>query len=229
MANQSEVKLVSMWCSPFGRRIEWVLQHKGIQYEYLEEDLFNKSPYLLEVNPVYKKIPVLIHGGNAISESFVMLEYIDEVWPQNPIMPSDPYEKSQVRFWAKFVEDKITEGVLTVLRSEGEECENNVKEFVNSMEILEGHVKKKEGKFFGGDSIGYLDIVLGWTTHWLSVVEQVSGTPNLATPENFPCFNKWKEDFISLPLIKNCVPPREKIVAYLTNGRKLALAAKQSK
>ncbi|KAL5727000.1 glutathione transferase [Ranunculus cassubicifolius] len=229
MANQPEVKLVSMSASPFGSRIEWVLRHKSIQYEYLEEDLFNKSPYLLEINPVSKKIPVLVHGGKSISESIVMLEYIDQVWPQNPILPNDPYEKSQVRFWGKFVEEKISGGILAIMRSEGEECLCNVKEFGKALEILEGYTKNKQGKFFGGDNIGYLDIVVGWIPHWLSVLEQVCGTPNLCTPQNFPCLNNWMEDFISLPLIKNCLPPREKIGAYLSKGRKLSLAARRSK
>ena len=103
-----EVKLYRTWSSPFGLRIVWALHIKGIEYEAIFEDLSQKSPQLLQYNPVHKKIPVLVHKGKPICESLVILEYIDETWKETaPLLPQDPYEKAMARFWAKFVEDKV--------------------------------------------------------------------------------------------------------------------------
>lgn len=61
----------------------------------------------MKYNPVHKKIPVLVHGGNPIAESTVIIEYIEEVWPHDPLLPDDPYEKAKAQFWTKFEKDKV--------------------------------------------------------------------------------------------------------------------------
>ncbi|KAF8391048.1 hypothetical protein HHK36_023348 [Tetracentron sinense] len=73
-----EVVLLGFWPSSFGMRVKIALALKGIKYEYKSEDLRDKSPLLLKMNPVHQKIPVLIHNGKPICESLIMVQYIDE-------------------------------------------------------------------------------------------------------------------------------------------------------
>ncbi|CAL9168276.1 unnamed protein product [Musa hybrid cultivar] len=103
------VVLLDFWASPFGQRCRIALAEKGVDYEYREENVLgDKSPLLLQSNPVHKKIPVLIHDGKPVCESLIIVQYIDEAWPDRaPLLPADPYSRAQARFWADFVDMKV--------------------------------------------------------------------------------------------------------------------------
>ncbi|KAK9742899.1 hypothetical protein RND81_03G204200 [Saponaria officinalis] len=102
-----EVKVFRAWRSPFSWRVELALKIKGVDYEIVDEDLSNKSDQLIKYNPVHKKVPVLVHDGKPVVESLVILEYIDEVWTENSLLPSDPFDRAQARFWANFIDNKV--------------------------------------------------------------------------------------------------------------------------
>ncbi|KAI4339026.1 hypothetical protein MLD38_024014 [Melastoma candidum] len=64
------------------------------------------------MNPIHEKIPMLIHNGRLMSESSLIVQYIDEVWNhESPLLPSDPYECSPAWFWVDLV-DKKKRGTL---------------------------------------------------------------------------------------------------------------------
>ncbi|XVF38462.1 hypothetical protein REPUB_Repub20aG0104500 [Reevesia pubescens] len=222
MATKQEVKLLGFWVSPFVLRVKWALNIKGVKYEYIEEDIFNKSTLLMELNPVHQKVPVLVHDGKVISESFVILEYIDETWEQNPLLPQDPYQRALARFWAKFAEEKILEGAWNALCSRGEEKQKALQQTIEAMEKIEGELKGKQ-HFFGGESIGYLDIILGWISDYLPVWEEV-GSMQILDPIKFPATIAWINRFRKHPVIKDSLPPIDKMFVYF-HQRSEALAS----
>ncbi|KAJ0979122.1 hypothetical protein J5N97_014596 [Dioscorea zingiberensis] len=221
MATGKGVTLYGMWASPAVRRVEWALKKKGINYEYIEEDLSNKSPALLQFNPITKQVPVFVHDGKPVIESLVIIEYIDEVWKNNPILPKDPYERARAQFWAAFSEVQCREAVRKVYFAEEEEAKEKAMEHLEEMiRAIDQELKGK--KFFAGDSIGYLDMVFGWMAFWLDIAEEVASF-KVVNSKKFPSFTSWIHSFLHDPLIKENLPPREKTLEFFRDFRKLHL------
>ncbi|KAE8702848.1 putative glutathione s-transferase [Hibiscus syriacus] len=217
------VKLHGSWLSPFTFRVICALKLKGISYEYIDEDLSDKSPLLLQYNPIHKKVPVLVHDGKPICESTVILRYIDEIWPHNPLLPTDPYEKARALFWIKFADDMTLIGRL--FRTDGEEQEQAAKECSKVLETIEEHGLIEGKKFFGGDEISMVDIAFCSVAHWLGVIEEFSGLKVLE-PHKLPKLSSWIQNFKSVPLIKENLPDRAKMIAMLKRRREEMLASK---
>ncbi|XP_034679418.1 probable glutathione S-transferase parC [Vitis riparia] len=134
-------------------RVRIALAEKGLKYEYREVDLSNKSPLLL------------IHNGKPICESLIIVEYIDEVWKdRSPLLPSDPYQRAQARFWADFVNKEIYENGRKIWATKGTEQEVAKKEFIQDLKLLEGVLGDKP--YFGGETLGFLDIALVTFYSW---------------------------------------------------------------
>ncbi|KAL0349029.1 UNVERIFIED_CONTAM: Glutathione transferase GST 23 [Sesamum angustifolium] len=214
----SSVKLVGFWVSPFVHRVRWALKFKGIEYEYIEEDIFNKTPLLSELNPLYKKVPVLVHDGKPLSDSSIILEYVDQKWKPNPLLPDDPYERAQAHLWARFADEKVLESAWLALCSEGKTQERAVKQAIENLEKVEEKLKGK--RFFGGDKIGHVDLMMGFVSYMLPVWEEVAGV-KILDPLKFPAIAAWTSNFLNHEAIKaEYLPSRAETVAYFQWRRK---------
>ncbi|KAJ6822501.1 putative glutathione S-transferase parA [Iris pallida] len=183
------VVLLGTWVSPFGQRCRIALAEKGVEYEYREENLADKSELLLKSNPVHKKIPVLIHDGKSVSESLIIVEYIDEVWPDKyPILPKEPYARAQARFWADFVDKKIYDCGTRLWKLKGEAQQDAKKELLDILKLLEGELGDKE--FFGGETFGFVDISLVPFASWFYTYETYA---NFSIEEVAPKLVVWAQ------------------------------------
>ncbi|MGE0565255.1 MAG: glutathione S-transferase family protein [Pseudolabrys sp.] len=89
-----------------------------VRFAFAEKDLAWESRYLdilagahftpefLKLNPK-AMVPVLVHDGRVVTESTLICEYADAVFPDRPIYPRDPYEAFQAKLWAKAVDEDL--------------------------------------------------------------------------------------------------------------------------
>lgn len=220
-----EVRLLGAWSSVYCHRVIWALKLKGIVYDYTEEDLANKSDDLIRYNPVYQRIPVFVHNGKAMAESIIILDYMDEIWPQNPLLPADTYEKAMARFWTKYLEDK-SPTFYSYFRAVGEEQEKLAEEAKDVLKTLEER-GLGEKKFFSGNQIGFTDICLGWIACWLEQMQEAAGI-KLLDSNNLPGLHAWSMRFKEVPVIRDNIPDKSKMLAYFKGLREKFTASSAS-
>ncbi|XP_023552159.1 probable glutathione S-transferase [Cucurbita pepo subsp. pepo] len=202
-----EVKLLDFWPSMFGIRVRIALAEKGVAYEYMEQDLRNKSPLLLQMNPIHKKIPVLVHNGTPICESSIILHYIDEVWKDKaPLLPSDPYQRAQARFWVDFIDKKLCDAGRKVWGGKGEEAEAGMKELIGVLKQLEEVLGEKG--FFGGERLGFVDIALIGFYSWFYSYE-VFG--KLSIEAECPKIMGWAKRCLEKESVSKSLPDSKKV------------------
>ncbi|KAL6641358.1 hypothetical protein ACP70R_019539 [Stipagrostis hirtigluma subsp. patula] len=230
---EDELRLLGAWASPFVIRVKLALSFKGLSYENVEEkDLYyNKSELLLKSNPVYKKVPVFIHNGKAVCESQIIVQYIDEAFAGAGVslLPTDPYERAMSRFWAAYIDDKLlTSGLQAGRAKTVEEKAEALKQTFTAVETLEAAFKEcSKGKpFFGGDGVGYLDIVLGGLMPLAYIGEARHGV-KLFDSARSPLLGAWVERFTALEAAKAVLPDVDKLLEYskMKHARAAAAAA----
>ena len=99
MAGVNTIKLYDFPSSPNCQRVKVVLAEKKLPYETVPVDLKKgdqKKPDYLKLNP-YGKVPVIIDGATVLYESCIINEYLDEKYPEPPLMPKDHAKKAKVR------------------------------------------------------------------------------------------------------------------------------------
>ncbi|XP_051122152.1 glutathione S-transferase U17-like [Andrographis paniculata] len=210
----TDVKVLGSWLSPYVNRVAMALKLKSIKYELVEMNPHQKTELLAKHNPIHKKVPVLIHADRSICESLIIVQYIDESWPNGPsILPSDPHDRSAARFWAAYIDDKWSPLFREVKEAKDDDEKRVVMEKIQSGLVLleEAFVMCSKGRdFFNGDEVGYLDIALGSFLGWIGVTETMIGikvldaamAPNLVSwADRLYCSSSVKDVMLQTPAL----------------------------
>src|SRR5437879_12788233 len=91
---------------PFCARVRIMLAEKGVEYEDVQIDLSDRPAWLYEKNPL-GKVPVLEEGAFLLPESAVIMEYLEERYPEPPLLPADPGDRAQVRLAIERFDDRF--------------------------------------------------------------------------------------------------------------------------
>ncbi|MDA1327270.1 MAG: glutathione S-transferase family protein [Proteobacteria bacterium] len=98
------------------QKVRMTLLEKGLDCKKHDVNLFKSAQYdpeYLKLNPK-GYVPTLVHDGKAIRESNLICEYLNEMFPDPPLAPSDPAERAHMRLWGKAVDEGLFEGAAVL-------------------------------------------------------------------------------------------------------------------
>ncbi|XP_063939458.1 probable glutathione S-transferase isoform X2 [Daucus carota subsp. sativus] len=185
-----EVVLLDCWASMFGMRVRIALAKKGVHYECIEQNLAHKSPLLLEMNPIHKKVPVLIHNNKPICD--------------------DAYQRAQARFWADFIDKKVYDAAWKIWRTKGEEQEGAKKDLIENLKVLENELGDKT--YFGGETFGFLDVALVTYYSWFYTLEKLG---NLSIEAECPKLIAWAKRCLQIESVSKSLPDSKKVLDFV--------------
>jgi glutathione S-transferase len=102
---------------PYCARARIALAEKGVEFETVEIDLSDRPAWLYEKNPS-GRVPVLEEDGRPLPESVVIMEFLEERYPEPALLPADPADRANVRCLI-FRDDDLTDPYYAFRRGEG--------------------------------------------------------------------------------------------------------------
>lgn len=141
---------------PYCARARIVLAEKGLGYETVEIDLSDRPAWLYTKNPS-GKVPVLEEdGGFVLPESTVIMEYLEERFPEPPLWPADPAERALGRLWLDRFEVRLGGDYYALRRGEPSQLDDRLRELDRALEAQ----PFLSGREYGLADIGYLPWIL---------------------------------------------------------------------
>ena len=187
------MKLYGFWRSLAAYRVRIALRLKNLPFEEIEVDLLAGAqfePGFDAINPQHA-VPVLEHDGHRLIQSIPIIEYLEECFPQLPLLPKDPLGRARVRALAAIAASDthplIVPRVRNFLSAEMGLDEPAKLRFIQhwfgigSLALEAKLVREAEtGKFAHGDTATLADVVL--VTHVVGArlfKTELSGAPKL--------------------------------------------------
>ncbi len=149
--------LYSGTTDPFSQRCRIVLFEKGMDFQVIDVDMFNKPEDLAVVNP-YNKVPVLVERDLVLYESNIINEYIDERFPHPQLMPADPVMRARARLFLHRFENELfchIDAIEHAAQKAADKARHAVRD--NLTQIAPVFAKQK---YMLGDEFSMLDVAI---------------------------------------------------------------------
>ena len=149
--------LYSGTTDPFSHRCRFVLYEKGMDFQIIDVDMYNKPEDIAVMNP-YNQVPILVERDLVLYESNIINEYIDERFPHPQLMPADPIMRARARlFLYRFEKELFSQ--IDNLDSASQQKSDKARQIIRDNLVQIAPVFTKQ-KFMLGDEFSMLDVAI---------------------------------------------------------------------
>jgi RNA polymerase-associated protein len=196
------MQLYSGTTCPFSQRCRFVLYEKGMDFQVIDVDMYNKPEDIAVMNP-YNRLPVLVERDLVLYESNIINEYIDERFPHPQLMPADPVMRARARLFLFNFEIELFSQV-EALESGKEKYVERARAHVTDRltELVPIFTKQK---FMLGDEFSMLDVAIApmlWRLDHYGIRLGKTAAPLM----------KYAERIFSRPAFIEALTPSEKVM-----------------
>lgn len=200
------MKLIGTHTSPFVRKVRIVLAEKKIDVEFVIDSPWLAESKVKEINPL-GKIPVLVFDdGSPLFDSRVIVEYIDNVSPNNKLLPAPNRERTEVKRW-EAVADGICEAAATIVVEKKRPAHQQSSEWIarqqdkiaRGLSFMASHLGEKP--YCMGNHICMADIAAGTALGYLAF-----RFADINWQESYPNLDRLYQKLMQRPSFAETIP-----------------------
>lgn len=192
--NDGKLRLYSMRFCPFAQRAHLILDAKGIPHDVIYINLIAKPEWYLTMNPLGKVPALEITPDTFIYESLVVSEYLDEKYPDIPILPKDPLARAKDKILVERFNAVIGPMYKLYLSPTGPEgAPGALAEFVTGLDIFEQELKQRSSQYFAGKKPGFVDYMIWPWCERADMLRVLGGDKYVLDEDRFKLLLAWRE------------------------------------
>ena len=192
--------LVSHVLCPYVQRAAIVLAEKGVRFERRDIDLASKPDWFLKVSPL-GKTPVLLVGNEAIFESAVICEYLEETELPR-LHPANALQRAQHRSWMEFGSALLN--LIGAFYNAADKPALIARATEVRARLTQIEVALGEGPYFSGESFSIVDAVFGPVFRYFDVFD---GIGKFGFWDGLPKVLRWRHALATRPSVAEAVRP----------------------
>ncbi len=197
------LRLYTFKLCPFAHRVRLALAEKRLMAEQIEIDLKNKPADFKALSPT-GHVPLLMHGTTKLWESAVILEYLEEAFPQHSLMPLQPAARAKARLWIEFANARLFAPTHRLIFTEDDTLRRElVAAMIESVRVLDAAVTEQPGggPYLLGDQFTLADIAL---YPWFEQAATLARFSAFRMPADCRGVAKWCEAIAQRPAVQSC-------------------------
>jgi stringent starvation protein A len=196
------MQLYSGTTCPFSHRCRFVLYEKGMDFQVIDVDMYNKPEDIAVMNP-YNRLPVLVERDLILYESNIINEYIDERFPHPQLMPADPVMRARARLMLFNMEVELFSQIESLESGKEKQVERSRAHVTDRLIELAPVFTKT--KYMLGDDFTMLDVAIApllWRLDHYGIRLSKAAAPLM----------KYAERIFSRPAFIEALTPSEKVM-----------------